>query len=229
MKKILRTSFMIPAIIILVLLFVWALWSYLAIARIEEPSYTIEDKLGKIEVRKYAPYLVAETTVSGSMRSGLNSGFQIIANYIFGDNTKKSDIAMTAPVLEESEKIAMTVPVIEGESEKIAMTAPVVEENNEDASRTIAFVMPSEYTLESLPLPNDSRVKIRQVEERTLAVLRFAWYPTESRVEAKKQELLRLIEETDLTVVGTVQSAFYNPPLSFPLLLRNEVWVEVVQ
>jgi hypothetical protein len=209
MKKTIMTIFLVIAAIMVV----WAIVSYLVIRSIEKPSYTVLETKKGFEIREYQPYLLAQTEVGGEMRDALTSGFSIVANYIFGDNTKKQSIAMTSPV-------------VESESEKIAMTSPVLEEEKE-SSRLISFILPSKYTLESLPEPNDSRVKIVKIPKRKVAVLRFTWYPTNSRVDAKKAQLLEYVNNAGLQQVGPVETALYNPPLSFPLSLRNEVWVPV--
>jgi hypothetical protein len=122
----------------------------------------------------------------------------------------------------------MTAPVlISTSSEKIAMTVPVIDTEKDGDTRTISFVLPSEYTLETLPLPNNPQVKITQVLSRKVAVLSFTWYPTAQRVEKKKKELLSLLAKDGLEVDGEIQVARYNPPLSMPLMLRNEIIVAV--
>ena len=92
---------------------------------------------------------------------------------------------------------------------------------------TISFVLPSEYTLETLPMPNNPQVTITQVDARKVAVLSFTWYPTAKRVENKKKELLTLIENDGLEVDGEIQVARYNPPLSMPLMLRSEIIIPI--
>lgn len=200
--------------IILIALAAWTTWSWWSVYSLEEPSYEVVEKRSGYEIRRYDPYIVAEATVSGPYRDGLNDGFRIIADYIFGNNTAQQKIAMTAPVVEQpiSEKIAMTVPVIE---------------SPEEEGRIIAFVMPSAYTLETLPIPNNSQVRIREVPDRYVAALRFGWYPTEARVENKKNTLKEALANDNIEMLGGISSAFYNPPFSMPLLLRNEVLVDI--
>ena len=130
----------------------------------------------------YPEHIVAQTTVTGSYRDALTQGFRIIAGYIFGGNTKKQSIAMTTPVIEKT-----------AVSESIAMTTPVMT-TVEGESHTIAFGMPRSYTLETLPVPNDSRVQIVTIPEKKMAAIRFAWMRTEARVQSKKSELLTLLQ-----------------------------------
>jgi hypothetical protein len=195
----------------LVLLLIWAIGSYLVVRNLEEPSFTVLEKKDGYEIRQYDSYIVAETTVAGSQREALNQGFSIIADYIFGNNISQTKISMTTPVIESetSEKIAMTVPVIATEATQ-----------NE---RVVSFVLPSKYTLETLPSPNNNQVNLREVAGRKVAVLSFTWYATPKRIEQKKSELKSLLERDAMTANGPVQTALYNPPLSMPLTLRNEI------
>jgi len=202
---------LIAALAVVVL---WTAWGYFS-SKVEKPNYKVLEKTNGYEVREYEPLIVAETTVAGDYRESLNQGFTIIAGYIFGDNTTKQKISMTAPVTEQVDV-----------SEKISMTAPVTA-SLEGESRTIAFVMPSEYTLETLPTPNDERVKLREVPARKMAVKKFSWLRTEKRVEKAKAELLLELESNGVEAVGVPQYAGYNAPWTPPWMIRNEVMVEI--
>ncbi len=193
---------------------VWVVGSYLVIRNIEEPSYTVLEKRVGYEIRQYNPYIVAETAVSGNHREALNTGFRIIADYIFGNNTTKTSIAMTTPVLE-------------GSSEKIAMTVPVINTLETGNERMVSFVLPSKYTLETLPQPNNPAVDLRAVPSRKVAVSRFTWYATENRIAAAKARLEETLIADKVTIIGTPQVAQYNPPLSFPFTLRNEIIIPI--
>ena len=125
----------------------------------------------------------------------------------------------------------MTSPVLESPvanlSEKIAMTAPVLETVDGTATRTIAFVLPSKYTLATLPTPNNPAVTLRSVSARKVAVLQFSWYSTEARVNQKKDLLVSLLARDQKIVTGPIETARYNPPLSMPLTLRNEIIIPI--
>lgn len=200
---------------IIIVLILWAAGSYLFVRNIEKPTYSVIETKDGYEIREYQPYIVAETTVSGDRQEALNAGFQIIADYIFGNNVSKARIAMTSPVLESQI------------SEKIAMTVPVLDTETESEERIIAFVLPSEYTLESLPTPNNSAVEIREVAAQKVAVLKFAWYPTQNRVANKKVLLKSFLERDGVEIIGDTQVAQYNPPFSMPLILRNEIIIPI--
>jgi hypothetical protein len=201
-------------------LIIWAVGSYLVVWKIEEPAYTVIEKRDGYEIREYAPYIMAATKVTGNYTDATRTGFRLVADYIFGNNTSKKSISMTAPVLESSQT---------GASEKISMTVPVLETGSENgtATRTIAFVLPSKYTLETLPLPNNTAVYLAQVPARKIAVLRFTWYPTETRISQKKSELVNLLTRDGQIVTGEIETARYNPPLSMPLTLRNEILIPI--
>jgi uncharacterized membrane protein len=192
----------------------WTLGSYLVIWSLEEPSYTVLENRDGYEIRQYDPYIVAETEITGTYSQALNSGFGRIANYIFGNNTSKTSIAMTTPVLETT-------------SEKIAMTVPVATTVGESQTRNVSFVLPSKYTLETLPTPNNPQVTLREAPARTVAALRFTWYATESRIESKKALLEQRIATDGYIISGVVQVAQYNPPLSMPLTRRNEILIPI--
>ncbi|MDA9128885.1 heme-binding protein [Candidatus Gracilibacteria bacterium] len=221
--------FSILFILFVILLVVWILGSYFSVKNLEEPTYKILTKKDGYEIRQYDPYIVAEVQVSGNQREALNTGFKYLAGYIFGGNSKQDSIQMTTPVTETntSEKIDMTVPVMETESEKISMTAPVLETAGSDDRRIVQFTMPSKYTLESLPQPDSEEVKLREIPAKKVAVLSFTGYVTEKKVQAIKRELQNKLFESEITPIGNMTSAQYNPPLSFPFTRRNEILVEV--
>lgn len=183
---------------------------------IEEPKYTVIEKREGYEIREYASYIVAEVEVEGDMRTAMNSGFRQLAGYIFGGNTTKSSIAMTVPVMDTTKT-----------SESIAMTAPVMDTLSSSGKRIVAFTMPSQYTLETLPKPSNANIRFRRVEKSRRAVLRYTWYATEARVESKKKLLREFLVRDGYVMKGEIISAQYNPPASFPPLRRNEVMVEI--
>ncbi|MFZ1625707.1 MAG: heme-binding protein [Gammaproteobacteria bacterium] len=183
---------------------------------IEEPAYTVRDTSGKIEYREYAPYLKAETLVEGAadFESAGNEGFRRLFRYITGGNTTQSKIAMTAPVSQT------------GESEKIAMTVPV-QQTGSAGGWLIAFTLPKQYTLETAPVPGDSRVRIVSQPARLFAVLRYSGRWTESNYNESRDELLGILAAAGVAVRGEPQLARYNAPFIPPFMRRNEVMIEV--
>lgn len=197
---------------------------------IEEPAYEVIDRAGRIELRQYAPYVIAETVVDGELDTASNKGFRLLAGYIFGNN-----VSVTGA--DGPQKIEMTAPVVaEPASEKIAMTAPVTVEPQggpevdalSKATRwRIQFSMPRQYTLATLPRPKDPAVTLREVPGRRHAVLTFSGFAGEAKVRAATEELLAWAASKGLKVVGTPQLARYDPPWRLPFWRRNEVMVEV--
>ncbi len=192
---------------------------------IEEPKYIVLEKSEPFELRAYAPRLVAEVKVDGDLDAASSQGFRLIAAYIFGKNQVSEKIAMTAPVGIESSD--------QNKSAKIAMTVPVAIEGAksfEDASNqwTVSFVMPSEYTLATLPKPLNSEVKIRVVPAEKRAVITFSGFNSAEKAQAKTQLLQDWIKIKNLKATGDPQFARYNPPWSLPFMRRNEILIQVL-
>ena len=185
----------------------------------EEPKFSLIEKSGDFELRLYKPMIVAETYADGSLSEASNAGFRLIAGYIFGGNKSRQSSS--------SERIAMTVPVtLEPSSQKIAMTAPVMVENKDNRWR-VHFVMPAEYTLNSLPIPNDPRVSLREIAEQKTAVILFSGLAGEDKVKDKTATLLDWIKSRGLEATSTPQLARYNPPWTLPFLRRNEILINI--
>ena len=201
-------------LIIVAVLILWSIWGYFS-SDVEQAGYSISKKSDGYEIREYPSHIVAQTTVSGTYDKALNDGFRIIAGYIFGGNVKKESISMTAPVTAQTSV-----------SEKIAMTAPVIASARGD-SRVISFVMPEKYTLDTLPTPNDPRVKLVEVPAQKMAVLRFSWVRTADRVKKMEEQLLALLARDGVKAIGTPSYAGYSAPWTPPWMTRNEVMVEV--
>lgn len=191
----------------------WGFASAFIIRGIEEPRYVVMTVRDGYEIRDYEPHLVAEVEAEGALDEASNEGFSILSGYIFGANASKSPIAMTAPVGKRP-------------SERIAMTAPVLADTSGNR-HTITFSMPSKYALETIPVPDDKRIILREVPRRRVAALRFGWYATEARVAAMEGRLLSVLERDGLFPVGEPELARYDPPFAMPLLLRNEILVEI--
>jgi len=181
----------------------------------EEPPFTASLKEGDFEVREYPPLIAAEVTVSGERSDAISAGFRLLAGYIFGGNTKKQSIAMTAPVTQ-----------VATESEKIAMTAPVTQTGNE-AGWTVRFIMPQGYTLDSLPTPNDPKVKLVPLAPSRVAVVQFSGLAKEPDIIEQTASLNAFITKHKLTPTGPATLARYDPPWTLWFLRRNEVMIPV--
>jgi hypothetical protein len=207
--------------ILIALVVVIALWSIGGIfgSRVEQADYTVVKTMNGYEIREYPAHIVAQTTVQGSYGESMSNGFRIVAGYIFGGNTKRESIAMTAPVVAQKEEGSQA-------SERIAMTAPVVATDEGD-SQVISFGMPRSYTLETLPKPNDPRVKIVMIPAKKYAVMRFSWYRSDARVKSMQEKLLSALARDGIVAEGSTAYAGYNAPWTPPWMTRNEVFVEI--
>jgi len=213
--KLLQKKYMTPIIILAVCLGLWMLYGYLSIRNIEKPTYSVSQTLErKIEIREYAPMIVAATTVDGPYDEAVNNGFRIIADYIFGNNTSKGSIAMTSPVIQES-------------SSSIAMTTPVLQEKNNNETFTIRFVMPSKYTMETIPKPNNVKVTLAEVPSRTIATIMFSGLWSNAKAEKYTALLGKVMDTKGYKIISNPQYARYNPPWTPPWMRLNEIWVEV--
>jgi effector-binding domain-containing protein len=189
-----------------------ALWGPM-VSNVEQPQYKVAERSGNIEIRDYPPTIVAEAEVEGERREAISKGFRVIADYIFGNNTA-------------AEKVAMTAPVTQQGNEKIAMTAPVTQQADGGTWR-VRFIMPSKYTIETLPKPNNPAVKLREVPAKRLAAIRFSGSADEDSLKRHTEELSDFLGAKNLTPLSPPSYAFYNPPWTLPFLRRNEVMVEI--
>lgn len=180
---------------------------------VETPNYEVIKSEGDIEIRQYAPMIIAEVQMSGAREEAIGDGFRLLADYIFGNNSVKQEIAMTAPVQQQ-------------ESMKIAMTAPVQQQSAGDDWQ-VSFVMPSEFKMETLPKPNNEHVALKEVPAKEFAVITFSGTNSDENVQQNEEILLEYVEANNLSVIGTPKYAFYNPPWTLPPMRRNEVMIQI--
>lgn len=198
--------------IITMMLMVLSVWT--VGMSIEEPSYTVVIRSGQFEIRQYDPYIVVETMIQGTeMDEASNAGFRKLFKYISGNNRSNSEIGMTAPVITER-------------SEKIEMTAPVTTVRTPEGY-AIAFIVPKQYNAQTVPVPNDSTVHIREVPGRTVAVIRFSGRWTDDNMKEHELELMQWLKETGKVPVSAPVIARYDPPFMPWFMRRNEIHVGI--
>jgi effector-binding domain-containing protein len=207
------------SIVIIVLIAAYLCFYYISMRSVKEPKYQLVSEQQAIQVRRYQPILVAEVAVQGERKEAVSKGFRLLANYIFGNNS--------LPGTKKSGKISMTAPVIQQESSKIAMTAPVMQTESSAKQWLVRFVMPSDYTLKTLPKPNNKQVKIIEEPARTMLVIRFSGSMTKGNLARHLQQLNNYVQQHKLQVIGEPVYAFYNPPWTLPIMRRNEIMYQL--
>ncbi|GFZ81444.1 heme-binding protein [Rickettsiales bacterium] len=166
---------------------------------VEYPSYEAVSSVKNIEIRQYAPMIIAEVEVQGERKKAIEDGFRLLADYIFGNNVAQQNIAMTAPVQQQSS----------GEVWKVS------------------FVMPSEYSMAALPKPNNDLVMLSKIPAKQFIAIKFSGTNSNENIARHEEKLLQYIEENQIQITGSPKYAFYNPPWTLPFMRRNEVMIEV--
>lgn len=179
---------------------------------IEEPTYQVIRQFETFELREYAPYIVAEVTVPGPQEQAGNQGFRLLAGYIFGRNKGEQRLEMTAPVTQTAAP------------QKIAMTAPVTQAASK-GGYVVQFMMPSAFTLDTLPEPLDSQVRLKSVPGGRFAVIRYSGTWTQANYETHLAQLREGVKATGLRTAGPPVYARYNAPWVPWFLRRNEIWL----
>ena len=169
---------------------------------IEEPKYTVIKDYGVFELRDYAPYIVAQTKVTGKPEDMGSKAFKTLAGYIFGNNEEKTKMSMTAPVLQE-------------------------DATSRKDTALFSFVMPEKFSMQTLPRPINENIVIKQIASRTVAALRYNGSWSLEKYKKNENKLLELLEQNGFKIVGKPVFARYNSPFSLWLFRRNEVLVEV--
>ncbi|MUV87625.1 heme-binding protein [Natronomonas sp. CBA1123] len=174
----------------------------------ETVPYTVVARLDDVELRRYPKVVIVETTADSQ-----TAAFRRLFQYIAGANADTTEIEMTAPV------------ELSAGGATISMTAPV-EVSGEDGSR-MRFYLPAEYDIESAPRPTEDSVELLEISERTVAVRRFSWRPTEARIDSETEALLDKLDAANVPLAGEPFFMGYDAPWTLPFLRRNEVAVEV--
>lgn len=174
---------------------------------IEEPAFDVVQKDGSFEIRHYAPYVSAEVVMEGDFESAGNQAFRPLFRFISGDNSATQEISMTAPVEQTP-----------------------AEKPSNDPSQTryrVGFVMPTEFDLADLPVPDNQAVTLHQVPERLVAVWRYRGNWSQARYQRHEAMLRERLAQTDLVACGPSTLARFNPPFWPGFLRRNEVHIPV--
>ncbi len=190
---------MLWLLIVIMILITAAILSGPIMSHVEQAKYTVVESFGIIEIRDYPPMTVAEVEVRGDRQEAANKGFRLLADYIFGNNVMQDKIAMTAPVTLVTNKNRWEV----------------------------RFVMPSSYSMETLPKPNNSAVRLIPQEAKRFIAIRFSGLTNEKNLNENLQILVNFMATKNMESISKPIYAFFNPPWTFPLLRRNEIMIEI--
>jgi hypothetical protein len=180
---------------------------------IEEPGYEITRQLGGVELRRYAPYVVAEVVMNTAAEDAGNQAFPILAGYIFGKNKGEKKLEMTAPVTQTAAPTRMD------------MTAPVTQQAAVPGGYLVQFVLPKSVTLATAPEPTDPRVRLRQVPAAQWAVIRYSGTWSQANYDEHLTQLKATLAAANVATQGEPVLARYDPPFKPWFLRRNEIWL----
>ena len=181
---------------------------------IEEPDYEVTKTFDNVELRRYAPYVVAEVVLEASADDAGNQAFPILAGYIFGKNKGDRKFAMTAPVTQAAAPL------------RLDMTAPVTQIAVANGMR-VQFVLPKGVTLANAPEPIDPRVQLRLIPAATWAVIRYSGTWSQENYTEHLGKLKAALAAAGVVTQGEPLFARYNPPITPWFLRRNEIWLAV--
>ena len=168
-------------------------------AKTETQKYEVLYTRENFEIRFYPEAILATVEMNGSFDNSRNSGFRILAGYIFGGNEENSQIAMTSPV----------------------------RMSGDDKRNTMSFVLPSEMEFDKLPAPNDKKVKLHQSKPMYTASIRFGGFANAAEISKHKEKLAEILKELNLQHSSQFEYLGYNAPFEM-VNRRNEVQVELV-
>ncbi len=183
---------------------------------IEEPSYEVVRRLdgADVELRRYAPYVVAQVRVDGPSDRADSEGFRVLAGYIFGKNRGERRLEMTAPVTRSA------APV------KLEMTAPVTRTADAEGY-VVQFVLPKDVSLATAPEPIDPRVQLREVPGGLVAAIRYSGTWSQANYEEHLRTLEATLRDAGIAWTGEPVLSRYNGPMTPWFLRRNEIWLAV--
>ena len=179
---------------------------------IEEPRYEVIRQFDNVELRQYAPYVVAEVVLDATAEDAGSRAFPILAGYIFGKNKGDKQFAMSAAVTQT------VAPV------KMEMTAPVTQAAVPGGMR-VQFVLPEGVTLESAPEPLDPRVQLRLVPASPWATIRYSGTWSQANYDEHLGKLQAALAAAGVATQGQPVLARYNNPMTPWFMRRNEIWL----
>ena len=181
----------------------------------EQQQYRVLNSRGVVELREYAPCVVADVVTSGSAEQAGSAAFRPLFEYIAGANRGAEPFEMTAPVIQQPT------------SERLAMTAPVIQEASGAGEWIVSFVLPGGRSVSEYPIPTNSRVSLRAVPGETAAAIRWSGRWTSSNIARRSEDLRRVMAEAGWQESGEPRWARFDPPWKPPFARRNEIVIPV--
>ncbi len=183
---------------------------------VDMTAYSILASDGPAEIRTYAPQIVAEVTVeAGSLSEAASKGFRPLAGYIFGGNSPQQKIAMTSPVTAARQ------------GQTIAMTSPVTASPDARGAYLVRFIMPAEWTMETLPAPTNPDIRLAELPGRTVAALRYTGRDTTRARSEAEAGLRTFIARQGYGATGEAEWAGYDSPMVPFWMRRYEIMLPV--
>jgi hypothetical protein len=174
------------------------IYLYMSSNTIEEYPYTVIKEYDDFEIRQYEASLFTSVTLKmGAYNKASRKGFSILGGYIFGANEKKESISMTSPV-------SMSL----------------------EDEMTMMFMVPKEFSKETLPKPENQNIEFIQMPEKKMAAITFGGWANDKKIEQYKAKLISVLAENNIKHNNTFSVLGYNPPYEV-LFRRNEIIVEL--
>ncbi|MEO7966309.1 MAG: heme-binding protein [Gemmatimonadaceae bacterium] len=177
-----------------------------------EPAYRLVQHHDVFDVREYSPYLVAEVIVPGPADAASGAGFQLLARYIFGKN-------------DGGRRLPMTAPVTQSPLPSPRATVGTVTQTATGEAYVVQFVMPPGFTLATLPVPDDARIRLCEVPTRRVAVIRYSGRWTQANYDEHLAVLRRALVAQGIATTGEPTLSRYNAPYVPAFMRRNEIWL----
>ncbi len=169
----------------------------MAFAETEKQKYRVVSSEKEFEIRFYPSAILATVYSDARNYKELSTpGFRKLAGYIFGGNETDTKISMTSPV------------------------------HMDMNSASMSFVMPSSFSEENLPKPDDPGVKIERTDDVYVAAIRFGGYASDKDISNYSEKLKTMLEEKGISWYGNFRYLGYNPPFQ-PFGRKNEIIVNV--
>lgn len=181
----------------------------------EELKYYVILKDKDIQIRKYRPFILAQTMVRGEFDVARELGMRRLNAYLQGHNDFR-------------ERFALTTPVFQSRGDRISFTTHK-EATAEEENWVMGIILPARVGLGNMPHPLEKNIKLVKVPSLLVAVARYSGANTEALVDEHASSILQWLEKKfpKYKVISEPRYAQYDAPYVLPLLRRNEVHITI--